>query len=63
MDGGKPTSCVERIPDVVQIRADLARNQRERTLLEKLLRLAERKASLQRLNAEIEDSEAEVSRD
>lgn len=38
--------CVERIPDAAYVRRELSRNLRERELLSKLLRLAERKATL-----------------
>jgi hypothetical protein len=52
--------CVERIPDVEFVRAELARNVRERSLLQKLLKLAERKAIIARLN---ESQEREVRHD
>lgn len=58
MDQPKTASCVEYIPDVTYVRAELARNQRERSLLQKLLQLAERKAAIARLNSE---AECEVS--
>jgi hypothetical protein len=38
--------CVDRIPDVAYVRDELSRNLRERDILQKLLRLAERKAAL-----------------
>ena len=53
---GKPAKCVGCIPDVANVRRELVRNVRERELLSKLLRLAERKAAIDRLNAEAEAS-------
>jgi hypothetical protein len=44
--------CVSQIPDAASVRVDLAKNQRERMLLQKLLRLAERKATVCKLNSE-----------
>ncbi|NQV24927.1 MAG: hypothetical protein HQ518_11220 [Rhodopirellula sp.] len=43
--------CVDRIPDVAFIRNELARNLRERELLSKLLKVAERKAAFSRLES------------
>jgi len=40
------SGCVDRIPDVTYVRRELARNVRERELLSKLLRLAQRKAAI-----------------
>jgi cob(I)alamin adenosyltransferase len=40
------TEAVGRIPDVDYVRREIARNVRERELLAKLLKLAERKAAL-----------------
>ncbi len=42
------TTCVDQIPDVAFVRQELARNMRERELLTKLLKLAERKVALAR---------------
>ena len=42
------TNCVDRIPDVAFVRQELARNLRDRELLTKLLKLAERKVALAR---------------
>jgi hypothetical protein len=42
------TNCVDRIPDVAFVRQELARNMRDRELLTKLLKLAERKVALAR---------------
>ena len=52
--------CVERIPDVDFVRAELIRNQRERSLLLKLLKLAERKAIIAGLS---ESEQSEVRHD
>lgn len=39
-------SCLDQIPPVEDVRGELTRNVREKDLLEKLLKLAERKATL-----------------
>lgn len=51
---------VEKIPDVRYVREELARNQRERVLLQKLLVLAEKKTAIDELNAGLK---SEVSDD
>ena len=46
MIGKAESRCVDRITDVAYVRDELYRNLRERDILQKLLRLAERKAAL-----------------
>ena len=50
------TNCVDQIPDVAYVRQELARNLRDRELLTKLLKLAERKVALARSNKSDSDS-------
>ena len=50
------TNCVDRIPDVTFVRQELARNMRDRELLTKLLKLAERKVALARSRTSDSDS-------
>lgn len=52
MNEAKTGDVVERIPDVPYVRSELARNQRERSLLQHLLKLAEKKDAVRRLNGE-----------
>ena len=54
------SGCVDRIPDITHVRRELARNVRERELLSKLLRLAQRKAAI--IELEREPTWQEVSR-
>lgn len=52
----KQRCIVARIPDVSHIRRELSRNARERDVLSRLLRLAERKERFEKLNRESEVS-------
>ena len=61
MDDKEDIRCVDQIPDANYVRDELSRNLRERDILQKLLRLSERKASLIRsksVNAKREVSNA-----
>lgn len=48
MTNADSTNCVDQIPDIAYVRQELARNMRDRELLKKLLKLAERKVALAR---------------
>jgi len=56
MTNTNSTNCVDRIPDVTFVRQELARNMRDRELLTKLLKLAERKVALARSRTSDSDS-------
>lgn len=61
MDDKEDIRCVDQIPDANYVRDELSRNLRERDILQKLLRLSERKASL--IRNESIDGKREVSND